>query len=346
MGFRPMRYHRTARIYTVRLANGHSWAILPSEQTADWAGEFARLLGFSTKRATVDALLKLMRISPMPGREHRPWWVPPVGFPRDGWHVRLSPGLELWRHPMVKGAIAALDDCRDRAAVAMQMKYALYPFYENTILGGGLPLHAALIEEGGRGILLAGRSGVGKSTVSRRIPSPWMPLADDFALAVRDGQGLWHAHPLPTWSAFSSGGDAPMAPTCRSVPLAAVFCLVQSESDEVIDPGRGAASVMIDEAAMMVLRTIEASNEPVQGSPMRRRIFENAAALAASVPCYMLRLSLTGRFWEKIEEVLGQEQEQPREGRHCEAVERKETELVFGATDSMPEGSSILDGRA
>ena len=37
---------------------------------------------------------------------------------------------------------------------------------------------------------------------------------------------------------------------------------------------------------------------------VRARIFENACSLAASVPVYRLRLSLTGRFWENIEEVL------------------------------------------
>jgi hypothetical protein len=32
--------------------------------------------------------------------------------------------------------------------------------------------------------------------------------------------------------------------------------------------------------------------------------FANAAAMAEAVPTYILRLSLTGRFWEKIEKVL------------------------------------------
>jgi SynChlorMet cassette protein ScmC len=299
-----MRHHLSNRIYTVRLANGRKWAILPSSATAEWAGELARLMGLSEKGDRADTLLRLERIGPAPGGELRPWWIPPAGYPENGWHVRISPGLELWRHPEVKESIAVLRDDRERATVAMQMRYALYPLYEETVLCGGLPLHAALLEKQGRGILLAGRSGVGKSTASRRIPAPWKPLADDFALVVRDGRGCWHAHPLPTWSAVASGGNAPMGPTCCSVPLAAVFFLIQSENDEVADPGRGAASVMMDEAAMMVLKSIESSDEPVQRLPMRRRIFENAASLAAAVPCYVLRLSLTGRFWEEIEKAL------------------------------------------
>lgn len=303
-GFGTMLHQPSAGIYAVRLANSRTWAVLPSAGTEEWAGEFARLLGLSTGGDGADTLLRLERLGPAPGRELRPWWVPPAGYPRNGWHIRLSPGLELWRHPEVMEDIAVLGDCRDRATVAMQMRYALYPLYESTVLGGGLPLHAALIEKDGRGVLLAGRSGVGKSTASSRIPAPWKTLADDFALVVRDGRGCWHAHPLPTWSAVASGGNAPMGRTCCSVPLAAVFFLIQSENDEVADPGRGAASVMMDEAAMMVLKSIESSDEPVQRLPIRRRIFENAASLAAAVPCYVLRLSLTGRFWEKIEEAL------------------------------------------
>jgi SynChlorMet cassette protein ScmC len=301
---RPMQYHRPIRIYTVRLANGHTWGVCASVDTMDWAVTLARLMGLSAERDEADTLLRLERVDPVQVMKHRPWWVPSAGYPGNGWHVRISPGLELWRHPQVKESIAVLHDDRDRATVAMQMRYALYPLYESTVMGSGLPLHAALIEKDGMGILLAGRSGVGKSTASSRIPAPWKPLGDDFALVVRDGRGCWHAHPLPTWSAVASGGNAPMEPTCRSLPLAAVFFLVQSEKDERVDPGRGAASVMMDEAAMMVLRSIESSDEPVQRLPIRRRIFENAASLAAAVPCFLLRLSLTGRFWERIEEIL------------------------------------------
>lgn len=45
-------------------------------------------------------------------------------------------------------------------------------------------------------------------------------------------------------------------------------------------------------------------NHP-EGLPNRKQVFANAASLAAAVPAYRLNVSLTGRFWEKIEDVLG-----------------------------------------
>ena len=36
----------------------------------------------------------------------------------------------------------------------------------------------------------------------------------------------------------------------------------------------------------------------------RLRCFDNICALVGTVPCYRLGLSLTGRFWEHIEQVL------------------------------------------
>ena len=37
---------------------------------------------------------------------------------------------------------------------------------------------------------------------------------------------------------------------------------------------------------------------------MRKRIFDSACWLSRSVPAYKLRVSLTGRVWELMEEVL------------------------------------------
>jgi hypothetical protein len=38
--------------------------------------------------------------------------------------------------------------------------------------------------------------------------------------------------------------------------------------------------------------------------PRRRQIFNNSYSIAAAVPAYILQVSLTGGFWERIEGVL------------------------------------------
>ncbi|OPY92999.1 MAG: hypothetical protein A4E73_00568 [Syntrophaceae bacterium PtaU1.Bin231] len=204
----------------------------------------------------------------------------------------------------MKETIGGLGDYRDRESILYQMRFALYPLYEKTVLHGGLPLHAALLEHEGRGILLAGRSEVGKSTACRRVPMPWEPIGDDMALVVRDASGRYHAHALPTWSVLRSGQQDRTWNVGRSVPVAGIFFLMQSGIDEAVYPGGGAASVMLDSASMMVFRSVNSLTDPVDGSPLRRNVYSNAASMVSSVPCFILRLSLEGRFWEKIEEVL------------------------------------------
>ena len=55
-----------------------------------------------------------------------------------------------------------------------------------TLPNGGVMLHGGLatvpLAPGPGGVLLAGRSGVGKSTASRRLPPTWRSLADDVTL--------------------------------------------------------------------------------------------------------------------------------------------------------------------
>ena len=124
------------------------------------------------------------------------------------------------------------------------------------------------------------------------------------ALVVRDTSGRYHAHALPTWSALRSGQQDRTWNVGRSVPVAGIFFLVQAETDETVSPGGGAASVMLDSASMMVFRSVNSVSGPIDGSPLRRNVYSNAASMVSSVPCFVLRLSLTGRFWEKIEEAL------------------------------------------
>lgn len=290
--------------HVLHLADGRSWGIRACGESRQWTDEFARILGIGTGEGTPDAVLRMQRAAPAPGRGPQPCWKPPAGYPEVGCRVRISPGLELWIHPNVNEAVGVLGNYPDRGSILYQMRFALYPLYEKTVLHGGLPLHAALLEHEGRGILLAGRSEVGKSTACRRVPVPWDPLGDDMALVVRDGSGRYYAHALPTWSALRSGQHDRTWNVGRFVPVAGIFFLVQAETDETAYPGGGAASVMLDATSMMVFRSVNSVTDPIDGSPLRRSVYSNAASIASSVPCFLLRLSLTGRFWEKIEEAL------------------------------------------
>ena len=109
--------------------------------------------------------------------------------------------------------------------------------------------------------------------------------------------------PLPTWSAFESGGTRWPCHANRSVPLQALFVLEQAPGDGV-EPLAGAKTALIVERAcgeaLQPFHLFGPDSVPSLG----RHIFENAASLAAEVSAFRLRVSLDGRFWEKIDEAL------------------------------------------
>ncbi len=168
----------------------------------------------------------------------------------------------------------------------------------------GILLHAALAEWNGHGILLAAPGGTGKTTASQRLPPPWRSLCDDTTLVVRDARQAYWAHPWPTWSRFLSGGSGGSWDVQRAVPLERIFFLTQAELDRVEPLGPGHAACMLTESAQQIgrLMTQGMSAESVRAIHMQR--FENACALAHAILAHMLRVSLTGRFWEQMEQVI------------------------------------------
>jgi len=294
-------------MYELRLSDKQYWGIESAKDAQEWADEFAGLLGLDLMQGFPDRTIHLEWLPTTTGSEKECLYVPPYGYPGEEWKVRMLRSLEHWRHPAVTDVIFRLRQMTDPRRVKEQMRHVLFPVYESTVCSGGLPLHAALVEHDGRGVLLVGRSGVGKSTACRRLPHRWSVLCDDMALAVRTTGGGFRVHPLPTWSVVRAGEKEQTWDIKRSVSLRAIFFLTQAVEDEVIPAGGAMASVILTDAAMTVFYSLQAGPGLLEKSPLFSNLFANAATMAQVVPSYILRLSLTGCFWEKIEEVLGQE---------------------------------------
>ena len=228
----------------------------------------------------------------------------PHGCDGEGWLVRRSPFLEIWRHRAVREIVCGLHETADFLQEREQMRCALFPVYDLTVRRGGLPLHCALVERDGRGVLLVGRSGVGKSTACSRLPPHWNVLGDDLALAVRRPGGGFAAHSLPTWSAVGPDSEKRTWDIQRGVRLAAICFLTQAAEDVIIPAGKAMATVILADAAMTIFRSVRVQDQSLEKKLLGGNAIANAAAMANSVPSYILRLSLTGRFWEKIEKVL------------------------------------------
>jgi len=295
-------------VFDIGLSNGFSWKVRGDAVTAQWSEELAAILGVSCKTGAPDADLRIERVEFGPGQPFNPSALPGlsshgVASP-DRWFARAWSDLVLLRHEELAYVIAGLGVVSDREGRIEQMRRAMLPFYEAVAAKGGLPLHAALAEIGGQGVILAGISGAGKSTCCRRFPAPWRILSDDMAIVVPCEDGALRAHPLPTWSAVKAQSVERPCIIRHSVPVRAIFFLVQSCSESAVPLAGGRAALSIYDAAMQVFMSVDYSAGIPGASAYTRKLFENAAQMVLAVPAFVLEVSLEGRFWEYMERAL------------------------------------------
>jgi SynChlorMet cassette protein ScmC len=169
---------------------------------------------------------------------------------------------------------------------------------------GGVPIHGALAERNGIGVILAAPGGTGKTTASDRLPAPWRSLCDDTTLVVRDSQGNYWAHPWPTWSRFLDGGPGGTWDVQSAVPLKGIFFLARAVEDRVKRVGLGQAVSLLVECVRQAstFMSLGLSKEEVRALHLER--FNNLCALARVVPAHVLHISLSGAFWQKIEQAI------------------------------------------
>jgi SynChlorMet cassette protein ScmC len=293
--------------YHLSLDHGIVWAFEAAGAAAGWLEGFACAMGLAPGEGKAG---RRIRFEAMP-RKTGEFFGPCLrrysrSLPAREWKFREFQDLVLFEHPSVREVICELDPGVDEPARIDQMRRAMLPLYTDSLLTGGLPVHGALVELGGAGVILAGRSGEGKSTACRRLEAPWRVLGDDFCLVIPCASGGFRAHPLPTWSALSEGGESGICRSGSSVPLRAVFFLEQSSEDECLGLKRSTTAISMAASAIEVFRSIDFEFPRREEEEVKKALYSNAASLALEIPSHLLRLSLTDRFWVKIEEVLGQ----------------------------------------
>lgn len=169
----------------------------------------------------------------------------------------------------------------------------------------GLFLHGALAEKNGFGVILAGPSGVGKTTASMRLPSPWHSLSDDMTLVVRDDQGRYWGHPWPTWSFFWENNNSGRKwDVSYAVPLKGLFFLARALEDRAERIGAGRATGMLLETAQQASGRLDyrSSNEDLKAVNLQS--FKNACVIAKSMKSFILNISLNGQFWKEMDLAL------------------------------------------
>ena len=213
-------------------------------------------------------------------------WYVPLASENDGVVVCVLRPSDFWGGPYVN-----------------LVRLSLILAHEAQTLGGVL-LHGALAERDGIGVILAAPGGRGKTTASNRLPVPWRSLCDDTTLVVRDPQGNYWAHPWPTWSRFMDGGPGGTWDVQKAVRVKGIFFLVQASKDRVdrVDPGQAVG--LLGESVGQVSAAMGSGLCKEELRALHLEQFNNLCTLARGIPTHTLRISLTGAFWQEIEQTL------------------------------------------
>jgi len=291
---------------SLHFGHGVSWRLSGAGAAEIWLERFAHAMGLSAAR---DGMRRQIVFEEMPMRPGE--FFGPVlrrhlkELPRGKWKVREFSNLAFFEHPAREEVFCELSPVREWRGRVDQMRRSLLPVYLDALASGGLPIHGALIAKDGHGVILAGCSGAGKSTASRRVPPPWQVLGDDLCLVVQDEKGTCRVHPLPTWSAFREDGKSGVCRSGSAVDLRAVFFLEQAPVDDCRALKSSTAAISLAASSLEVFRSVDIDFPSREEAVVKKGPYANAASLALRVPSFLLRLSLKGRFWEKIEEALG-----------------------------------------
>ena len=184
----------------------------------------------------------------------------------------------------------------------MQVEKIARTVVADVLSRGGALIHGGLCSFSGSGAIMAGPGGVGKTTVSSRLPAPWISHCDDATLVIPDGAGGYNAHPWPTWSRFYLGGPGGAWVVEENIPLRSIFFLKQSETDLVEPLDKYQAKAMLIDTIEHVTRLQRWGNK--ENNVFISRYIDSAGKIASAVPSYRLHVSLEGEFWKEMESVL------------------------------------------
>jgi SynChlorMet cassette protein ScmC len=285
--------------YSLKLYNGSKWLIISTLSRRFWVERFATILGLKINEQA--RLSKYRRMFFLPKDSLK---VHLKGdLPKNGWEARDLRSLRLWSHHTVQDIIYEIGNEGNDVLDIMRMWESLSIVYSEAQDSGGLLLHGGLLERDGKGVLLLGQAGAGKSTSCRRLSLPWRALSDDQSLVVSDSKN-YLAHPMPTWSEYLTNQSERRWNVEHSVQLAAIFFIEKARIDQVLPLARERAAIYINSSATTAGYSMRWNLSNEEERRLKRKVFENSCQLAKTIPTYILRASLTGRFWEEMEKVL------------------------------------------
>ncbi len=302
--------------YQLDFGSGLCWGLYACGALDEWLDKMAYILRLEPAE-TNNNMAKIIFCKPGNFSSVREWYQAEYrdlspGRNRTDWSVYDKKHIRICINNTTSDVICEIDNYgfdnygfNDSSGLGIyNMFLSLYPIFRRVQDGGGLHLHAALLELDGQGIILAAAGGTGKTTSCRRLQGYWLPLSDDEAVVVYVPENGYRSHPFPTWSEHLYKPSDKAWNVQHSVPLRALFFLEQAENDEVIPLCMGRAAASLNQSAIEISSKYWRSLDDEAKRSFSKLQFDNACNMVKSIPAFTLRASLHGRFWEEIEKTL------------------------------------------
>lgn len=287
--------------YKLVLSDKRVWGFTASKKILPWLERFADIMQLESNisdKIEIDhklTFLLLKKATHPVQLEDKPLWT----MYKNGKVYRI------WSHSSVPEIFVELNqDFIDHEELQyVNMWSSLKPIFRYYLKNRGGPAHAASAELDGKGILIIGSGGVGKSTAIQRLPKYWNPLSDDTTLIVNVND-KYNIHPMPTWSDHLWATKYTTFKTSYAAPLSAIFVLEQDSCDKVIPLGKNSAVQALCDTQQQSWESYCSRIGSKEKKQMNLSVFNNSCSIANKVPCYTLKATLHGKFWEEIEKVL------------------------------------------
>ena len=303
----PKPETRLSCSYNFRLANGSAWAFTATDDVSAWLHEFAGIMGLESGSDNATHKIYFTGIKDLNSSDP-PRMMQEVHADPNGWRQFKNVGIyRMWWHENLCEVYMELNiEFLEHGEIKfINMWWALREIYRHVLAAGGTPMHTALTEINGKGVLIAGPGDTGKSTCCIRLPDYWHVLCDDQVLVVFSEVSGYRVHPLPTWSDHFGKDFKKNWRVERAVQLSAIFFLEQADRDE---------AVALRKQDQVILMIFEAAKE-VWGSVWERvgvkekieqsaALFHNTAEMSVAVSAFRLKATLHGEFWKEMERVI------------------------------------------
>lgn len=283
----------TTTAYHLELKNGQQWILEADPDLEDWLQRFASIL--MIRKAASDHNIPSWRFC-VKKREVQ-------DYREEDWISSRSYWLSIYAKTDGTDLVTEIAPYsrEDPEEDVIRMMLAIQSLYLAVWPRGGIPVHAAMLEKNGQAILIAAPGGTGKSTCARRIPPPWSAPCDDSVLLLPHN-GEYYAHPLPTWSDHLIRKDYDRTwDVGHAVPVTGLWFLEHGEEDGTSPLGKGEAASRLYQSAVQISGPCvrKPENEELY-TDWHTALFHRCCDAVTHLSCGMLRVTLTGKFWEYL----------------------------------------------